>query len=150
MKLERRPLSGREKDEESAELLEKLRAKLHCDNISVARRAAYNLSWMQEDGLDVLKEALYSETGRVTKTAAAYGLRNMRGRMRKMAFECLQQGCQYPNRSVRDASERALALLERKKTGQPASTGSARRSKFKVREVPTRNARKPRVRNTYR
>ena len=78
MNLERRPLSGREKDEESAELLEKLRAKLHYDNISVARRAAYNLSWLQDDGLEILKEALYSNTGRVTKTAASYGLRNMR------------------------------------------------------------------------
>ena len=150
MKLERRPLSGREKDAESAELLEKLRAKLHCDNISVARRAAYNLSWMQEDGLDILKEALYSETGRITKTAAAYGLRNMRGRMKKMALECLQQGCQYPNRRVQEASERALALLERRKTGQSVPSRSAKRGKFKVREIPAKNARKPRVRNTYR
>jgi len=151
MKLERRPLSGREKDAESAELLEKLRAKLHCDNISVARRAAYNLSWMQEDGLDILREALYSETGRITKTAAAYGLRNMRGRMKKMAIECLQQGCQHTNRRVQEASKRALMLLERGKTGQSAASSRyAKRGKFKVREVSAKNARRPRVRNTYR
>jgi hypothetical protein len=150
MKLERRPLSGREKDAESAELLEKLRAKLHCDNISIARRAAYNLSWLQEDGLDILKEALYSETGRITKTAAAYGLRNMRGRMKKMAIECLQQGCQYPKRNVQEASERALALLERKKTGRPASTGYAKRGKFRVREFPAKNARKGNIKRMTR
>jgi len=90
MNLERRPPSGREKDAESVEFLEKLRSKLHHDNISVARRAAYNLSWMQEDGLEILKEALYSNTGRITKTAASYGLRNMRGRMKKLVTAQVQ------------------------------------------------------------
>ena len=150
MDLERRPLSGREKDAESAELLEKLRAKLHYDNISVARRAAYNLSWLQEDGLEILKEALYSNTGRVTKTAASYGLRNMRGRMKKLALECLKEGLEHQSRNVRDACDRAIGLLGRNKHKPSASRKPVRRPKFRIQDAPAGNVRRPRVRNTYR
>ncbi len=150
MNLERRPLSGREKDEDSAELLEKLRAKLHYDNISVARRAAYNLSWLQDDGLEILKEALYSNTGRVTKTAASYGLRNMRGRMKKLALECLQEGLEHHSRRVREACDRAIGLLGRKKQKPSAHRKTGKRPRFRIQDVPSGNVRKPRVRNTYR
>jgi hypothetical protein len=150
MKLERRPLSGREKDAEFAELLDKLRVKLYCDNISVARRAAYNLSWLQEDGLDILKEALYSDTGRVTKTAAAYGLRNMRGRMKQLALDCFQQGLEHSSRNVRAASERALALLSRKRQPKPAPRGAAKRGKFKIQDVPNGNVRTDSIRRKTR
>jgi len=150
MNLERRPLSGREKDAESAELLEKLRVRLHHDNISVARRTAYNLSWLQEDGLEILKEALYSNTGRVTKTAASYGLRNMRGRMKKLALECLQEGLEHHSKNVREACERAIGLLGRKKHKPSAPRKPGRRPKFRIQDVPTGNVRKPRVRNNYR
>jgi len=150
MNLERRPLSGREKDAESAELLEKLRVRLHHDNISVARRAAYNLSWLQEDGLEILKEALYSNTGRVTKTAASYGLRNMRGRMKKLARECLREGLEHQSRNVRDACDRAIGLLGRKKHKLSAPRKSGRRPKFRIQDAPSGNVRRPRVRNTYR
>ena len=81
MKLERRKPSGREKNEASIKLLEQLRERLHSDETSSARRAAFNLSWMQEDGLDILKEALFSNSPKKTKTAVAYGLRCMHGRM---------------------------------------------------------------------
>ena len=148
--MERRPLSGREKDAESAELLEKLRVRLHHDNISVARRAAYNLSWLQEDGLEILKEALYSNTGRVTKTAASYGLRNMRGRMKKLARECLREGLEHQSRNVRDACDRAIGLLGRKKHKLSAPRKSGRRPKFRIQDAPSGNVRRPRVRNTYR
>jgi hypothetical protein len=58
VKLEKRKPSGREKDQASIELLELLREKLFSNDISIARRAAFNLPWMQEDGLEILKEAL--------------------------------------------------------------------------------------------
>jgi hypothetical protein len=44
---------------------------------------------MQEDGFEILKEALFGGASRTAKGAAAYGLRKMRGRMRKQAFELL-------------------------------------------------------------
>ncbi|MHC5060413.1 MAG: HEAT repeat domain-containing protein [Planctomycetota bacterium] len=150
MNLERRPTSGREKDEESVELLEKLRTKLYYDNISVARRAAYNLSWMQEDGFEILKDALYSNTGRVTKTAASYGLRNMRGRMKKLAIECLKEGLEHHSKRVRDACEHAVGLLGRKKTKTYKPQKPRRKPRFRIQDIPSGNVRNPRVRNTYR
>ena len=82
----KRKISGREKDEASIILLEKLQGQLHSSNASIRRRAAYNLSWMQEDGLDILKSTLFKECAVTTKNAAAYGLRKMQGRMKKMAY----------------------------------------------------------------
>jgi hypothetical protein len=90
MKLKKRVPSGREKDQQAVELLEQLREKIYCDNSSVARHAAFNLSWMQEDGLEILKEALYGIANRTAKSAAAYGLRKMRGRMKKQALAMLE------------------------------------------------------------
>ena len=51
----------RERTEESVKLLIKLRVKLLSDDISTARQAALNLSWKQEDGLAILKEALFGK-----------------------------------------------------------------------------------------
>ena len=150
MNLERRPPSGREKDAESVEFLEKLRSRLHHDNISVARRAAYNLSWMQEDGLEILKEALYSNTGRVTKTAASYGLRNMRGRMKKLAIECLKEGLEHQSRNVRNACDRAIGLLGRKKQKPSVPRKPGGRPKFRIQNVPSGNVKRPRVKHNYR
>jgi len=56
MRLEKRKPSGREKDEASIKLLAQLREKLYSEHVGTARRAAFNLSWMQEDGLEILKE----------------------------------------------------------------------------------------------
>ncbi len=92
MKLQERKPSGREKDEAAVALLAQLREKLHSEEISLARKAAYNLSWMQEDGLDILVEALLGGFSRDTKKAAAYGLRSMNGRMRKLAEAGPHQG----------------------------------------------------------
>jgi predicted N-acetyltransferase YhbS len=80
MSLGKREPSGREKDEAAVEQLAQLREKLHVDDISKARKAAFNLSWMQEDGLEILTEALFGNFQRTTKKAAAYGLRSMHGR----------------------------------------------------------------------
>ena len=92
MKLSKRIPTGREKDQAAVELLEELRQKLYNENPSVARRAAFNLSWMQEDGLEILEEALNSKASRKTKSAACYGLRNMHGRMKKVAADLIIKG----------------------------------------------------------
>ncbi|MHC4496329.1 MAG: hypothetical protein ACYSYM_10960 [Planctomycetota bacterium] len=48
-------LSDRDKEEASIRLLRKLAEQLQSSDASTRRRAAYNLSWMQEDGLEILK-----------------------------------------------------------------------------------------------
>ena len=136
MKEQKRRSTGREKDEESIRLLERLMEKLYSDNSSVARRAAFNLSWMQEDGLDVLRQILFSDAGRKSKSAAAYGLRNMHGRMKKNARDILEQGLKSSNRNTQKASQNALDLLDGKVS--PKFTQNKRRNKFKIREIPNR------------
>jgi len=112
MKLEPRKPSGREKDEAAVVALAQLREKLHSGEISLARKAAFNLSWMQEDGLDILLEALFGSFPRDTKKAAAYGLRSMNGRMRKLAEEALTKGLTHPNRITKDACAKSLQLMK--------------------------------------
>ncbi len=121
MKLAERKPSGREKDQAAIERLTELREKLHCEDVSTARKAAYHLSWMQEDGLEILAEALFGGFPRATKQAAAYGLRSMNGRMRKLAEETLTKGLTHQNRTTKDACAKSLLLLKqgrsRKKAG---------------------------------
>jgi hypothetical protein len=111
MKLQERKPSGREKDEAAVALLAQLREKLHSGEISFARKAAYNLSWMQEDGLGILVEALFGSFPRDTKKAAAYGMRSMNGRMRKLAEAALTKGLASSNRITKDACAKSLQLL---------------------------------------
>jgi len=118
MKLQERKPSGREKDEAAIALLAKLREKLHSEEISLARKAAFNLSWLQEDGLDILLEALFGSFPRDTKKAAAYGLRSMNGRMRKLAEEALTKGLGSPNRITKDACAKSLQLMRDGPTAQ--------------------------------
>jgi HEAT repeat protein len=146
MKLEKRKPSGREKDEASLSLLEQLREKLHSsDDRSIRRRAAFNLSWMQEDGLDILKEALLSHSPKTTKTAAAYGLRNMHGRMKKKAQEVLQEGLQHPNSSTREVCNQALRLLAERKV-KPQQKEQPAKGKLQIQEIPSKRARKKKIR----
>ncbi len=112
MKLPERKPSGREKDQAAIALLAQLREKLHSEEISHARKAAFTLSWMQEDGLDILVEALFGSFPRDTKKAAAYGLRSMNGRMRKLAEEALTKGLTHPNRITKDACAKSLQLMK--------------------------------------
>ncbi len=112
MNLTERKPSGREKNEAAVVLLAQLREKLHSEDISVARKAAFNLSWMQEDGLDILVEALFGSFPRDAKKAAAYGLRSMNGRMRKLAMEALAKGQDHPNRITKDACTKSLLLMK--------------------------------------
>ncbi len=134
MKLEKRKPSGREKDEAAIELLNKLREKLFSDNVSTARLSAFNLSWMQEDGLDILKEVLYGDFPRTAKKAAAYGLRSMKGRMRKMAAEVLTEGIKHSDRVTRDACAKALFLMNGGQLPKPSFRGKRKPGKGRIRE----------------
>ncbi len=144
MKLERRKPSGREKDEASTKLLEQLRERLHSDETSSARRAAFNLSWMQEDGLDILKEALFSDSPKKAKTAAAYGLRCMHGRMKKMALNVLEQGLKHRNTNVREVCNHALSLAGQRAQEKPPSEG-AREERLRIREIRRKSRRQGKI-----
>jgi hypothetical protein len=143
MKLKKREPSGREKNQETVELLGRLREKIYCDNPSAARHAAFNLSWMQEDGFEILKEAIFSNANRAAKGAAAYGLRKMRGRMRKVAFTLLEEGLKHENEGTRQVCERALKLEKNaKESGKQEPAGQARprpqfrpKPKFRISEI---------------
>jgi hypothetical protein len=142
MRLEKRRPSGREKDDEAVKLLAKLREQLYSSNVSIVRQSAFHLSWMQEDGLDILTEALFGNAPRRTKGAAAYGLRKMRGRMRKKAEETLIEGLKHPDGKTAEICGNALIVLKRGK--QPGKTGP--RSKGKNAKIPIReisNKRRP-------
>jgi len=143
MNLKKRQVSGREKDEASINLLARLREKLHADNPSIARRSAFNLSWMQEDGLDILKETLFGRATRMAKSAAAYGLRKMHGRMRKAALEVFKEGLEHTSYDTRITCQSALLRLgvsekEKAPLQKKAETGNIR-----IQEIPpkTRRAR---------
>ena len=135
MKLNKRNLSGREKNPASIVLLEQLREQLFREDISKARRAAHNLSWMQEDGLDILKEALYSNFPRSTKIAAAYGLRNMNGRMKKKALAVLEQGLWYRNSDTKNVCQKALLFLKTGVSESSACRDKAKLGRFGIKEV---------------
>ncbi len=112
MKFEEQKSPGREKDEASIELLKQLTRKLCSNDITTARLAAFNLSWMQEDGLAILTKVLLGDFSRTNKKAAAYGLRSMKGRMKKMATEVLEQGLKHRDRTTKAACVKALALMK--------------------------------------
>ncbi len=142
MTLEARKPSGREKDQAAVELLGKLREKLHSEDISTARLAGYNLSWMQEDGLEILEEALFGNFSRTTKKAAAYGLRRMQGRMKKMAIEILNRGLKHRDRTTRQACTVALSLLTGKGPQKKRSGSKPKSGKLRIKEI--RNKRRTR------
>jgi hypothetical protein len=66
---------------------------------------------LQEDGLEVLRGSLFGSVPVTTKNAAAYGLRKMRGRMKKMALDILKQGLKHRDNSTREVCRHALRLL---------------------------------------
>ena len=144
MELEKRVLSGREKDEASIKLLKKLRELLFSSDASNRRRAAYKLSWMQEDGLDILKAALFGNCPAPSKNAAAYGLRKMRGRMKKMALEVLEQGLKHRDASTAEICGNALQLL-----GQKVPKESRKKrppvSHLRIREIPRKSRPRRRI-----
>lgn len=139
MEIEKRKLSGREKDEASIRLLGKLREELYSQHASNRRQAAFNLSWLQEDGLEILKAALFSNSHVTTKNAAAYGLRSMHGRMKKMALEVLKEGLQHNTSDTREVCRSALLRLEGRPEQKPPSKSNARKSRYEIRDIPRGN-----------
>lgn len=139
MEIEKRKLSGREKDEASIKLLSKLREGLYSQHASNRRQAAFNLSWMQEDGLEILQAALFSKAHVTTKNAATYGLRNMRGRMKKMALEVLKEGFKHSSSDTRDVCKSALLRLAGKTEKKPPSKSNAKKSRYEIRDIPRGN-----------
>lgn len=101
----------KQKEEISRQLLEKLKGQLHSSNASVRRRAAFNLSWMQEDGLDILKAILLGDFSETSKNASAYGLRKMQGRMKKKALDVFKEGLKQRNNTTGQICRNALVLL---------------------------------------
>jgi len=138
MKLEKRKPSGREKDEASIKLLEKLQGQLYSSNASDRRQAAFNLSWLQEDGLEILKAALFADSPTKAKNASAYGLRKMRGRMKKMALEVLGQGLKHDDSKTKEVCKNALSLLSGKKPKKAVRQRKKTPKNFNIRDIPRR------------
>lgn len=127
-------LSEQEKQEAAIRLLRKLGEQLQSADASTRRRAAYNLSWMQEDGLQILKGVLFGNFQITAKNASAYGLRKMRGRMKKTALEVLEQGLKHRDRSTKQVCRNALQLLGREVPGAAAPKKQAGK-KTRIREI---------------
>lgn len=107
-----------ERDPETIEKLKKLAGQLFTSNMDSARVAAHNLAWMQDDGLAILKQALFGDYPQDTKKAAAYGLRKMNGRMKKLAFEVLQQGLTSNDRVTKAACVKSIQLIKDPSSGK--------------------------------
>jgi hypothetical protein len=116
-------IASSQNDVEAVKLLAQLKEKLYCGDMSKARRAAHNLSWKQEAGFDILKEGLLGRTSIGTKIAAAYGLRSVRGRMRKKVLEVLLEGLKSSNANTRRVCTKT-ALMLTKKAGAGSTTVS--------------------------
>ena len=144
MESERRKPTGREKDEASVKLLEKLQEQLQSSDASNRRRAAFNLSWLQEDGLEVLRDALLGDLHITAKNAAAYGLRKMRGRMKKVALEILRQGLKRRDRATREVCTNALRLLGEGVPAKIPPQGRTVRS-LQIRDIPRKGRPSSRV-----
>lgn len=137
----------RKRDEATIEKLKQLRQKLMSENISHARVAAFQLSWLQEDGLAILQEALFGNYSQTTKRAAAYGMRSMRGRMKKAAVEVLEKGVAGEDRLTSEISKTSLGLMRGEITVRPPkrkpkphgkrSSGKRPRSKRDIRSIPS-------------
>lgn len=129
-----------QRDPETIEKLKKLAAKLFNPDVDSARTAAHNLSWMQEDGLAILKQALFGDFPKETKKAAAYGLRKMNGRMKQLAVEVLEQGLASKDRDTKAACEKSLQLIKDPSSGKPPK-------EKKPSKPPSKKRYKPRNRN---
>jgi hypothetical protein len=135
----------RERDPATIEKLKLLRQKLMSDNISYARVAAFQLSWLQEDGMAVLQEALFGNYPQTAKKAAAYGIRSMRGRMKKVAVEVLEKGIAHQDKLTREVSLLRGEIVIKPPKRKPKPRGKrpqgqkphSSRSKRQIRSVPS-------------
>jgi len=145
MSLEETKPSDEQKAKSSANLLRRLRDQLRSSNASVRRKAAFHLSWLQEDGLDILKKTLFSNLPKSTKNAAAYGLRKMRGRMKKAALEVFNEGLRSQDRETREVCKHALTLLG-KLPQQETAVANSGQGKVPIREIRSRANQRPQSR----
>ena len=135
MKSEEQNISKRQKDEEAIKALKELTMKLCSNDISTARLAAFNLSWMQEDGLAILTNILNGNFTRTSKKAAAYGLRSMKGRMRKLGIESLEKGLKSRDRTTKAACIKALSLINDGSSKKDSSDKTSQAAKHKIQEI---------------
>lgn len=112
MASEEMEISDQEKHEAALERLKELKDKLVKGDISEARLAGHKLAWMQEDGLAILREVLLGRYERDAKKAAAYGLRSMNGRMKKLGRAVLEEGVKHRNRTTKAACVKAIFLMD--------------------------------------
>lgn len=131
----------KEKDQASQEVLRQLRDTLFSDNISKRRRAAFKLSWLQEDGMEVLQQVLTGSCPKKTKNAAAYGLRSMRGRMRKMALDVLVDGYENGEPETSDVCRRALGIIKKRWPERFGAEVVKHVPELQIREVPSKRGR---------
>lgn len=148
MNLEKRKPSGREKDESAVEHLEQLREKLYfADNSSARRTAAFRLSWKQEDGFDILSEVLFGDKAdKPSRTAAAYGLRSMRGRMKKIARQALAEGAESEKKDIREVCQHALKIIANRKQAKKPSRKPRKKYGKKIKEFKNVSHKSPRER----
>ncbi len=142
MKSDDNKTSEKERDEAAVEQLRQLTRKLCSNDITTARLAAHNLSWMQEDGLAIFTETLMGNYSRTTKKAAAYGLRSMKGRMKKLASEVLEQGLRHRDRTTKAACVKAISLMKggpQKKAGPQSKSQSSSPQIQEMQKRPKRN-----------
>ena len=133
MESEKNGISSQEEGKSCAKLLERLGEQLNSSNASIRRQAAFNLSWMQEDGLEVLKGALFTSGATRTKNAAAYGLIKMRGIMKKMAFDVLRQCLKQRDSATREVCKHALRLVGEDIGESPSARKTAKPG---IKEIP--------------
>ena len=145
MELESQKEIDEQKEEMSRQLLGKLREQLHSSNASIRRRAAFNLSWMQEDGLDILKSILLGEFPETSKNASAYGLRKMQGRMKKKALDVFKEGLRFRNNLTGEICRNALVLLGYKIPKEYLPDKKSEK-KNRIRAIPRKNS----LRNTIK
>ncbi|MFH1716097.1 MAG: hypothetical protein ABIF19_01995 [Planctomycetota bacterium] len=138
MTSEEKKSTGGQKDAAAIEALRRLRESLFSNDISTARLAGFKLSWMQEDGLAILREALFGDYSRTAKKAAAYGLRSMHGRMKELGVEALTQGLNHRDRVTMEACTKALALMKGEVVGKTGSGGKAKSGGHRIKEIPQR------------
>jgi len=141
MKSDETRSSAKERDAAAVEQLRQLTRKLCSNDITTARLAAHNLSWMQEDGLAILTETLMGNYSRTTKKAAAYGLRSMKGRMKKLAVEVLEQGLKHRDRTTKAACIKAISLMKGGTSKKEGSQSRSKSSKPQIREIQKRHNR---------
>lgn len=138
-----------DKEKTSLDLLRKLREKLFSEHISTARLAAQRLGWLQDDGLTILKEALFGDYSKIVKKAAAYGLRSMRGRMKRAAIEVLQQGLIHRDRTTQAACLKSLQIIHGEIPKRNAPTKKPKEA-HKPRKIPIRDLPADAKPKTYR